>query len=610
MKIGADYSGDGKCEFKVWAPLLKQVALKIVVPDERHIPMGRDDKGYWHCSAEGVFPGTQYFYVLNGETERPDPASGYQSRGVHGPSQVVDHSIFDWSDKRWKTPALGKMIQYEVHVGAFTEEGTFDAVIPRIDDLIRFGIGAIEIMPVAQFPGERNWGYDGTFPFSVQNSYGGPEGLRRLVDACHKKGMAVILDVVYNHLGHEGNYLWDYGPYFTDKYRTPWGSAINFDGEFSNDVRNYFIENAICWFRDYHVDALRLDAVHGIFDMSAHPFLRQLARNVDDLSAGLGRKRCLIAESDLNDSKIITPREEGGFGIDAVWNDDFHHSVHTLLTGENKGYYKDFGSIGNLVKAIKEGFVYSGQYAEFRKRDHGNSSIDCQADQFVVFAQNHDQIGNRMFGERLSKLVSFEGLKLAAGIIMLSPNIPLLFMGEEYGEDNPFQYFVSFSDEKLINGVREGRKEEFKEFHWGGDVPDPQSVKTFMNSKLSWEKRDRGDHKLLLEFYKDLICMRKNIAPLAALSKDDLEVKGLEDKKTLFMRRWAREEEVFCVFNFSGERQNVAVPLDESVWARMMDSSGKKWKGPGEASPEKITHSDQLTVNPMSFIVYGKEFTS
>src|SRR4030066_1209493 len=320
------------------------------------------------------------------------------------------------------------MIMYEIHVGTFTPEGTFDAVILRLDELSVLGINTIELMPVAQFPGERNWGYDGTYPFAVQNSYGGPEGLKILINECHKKGMAVILDVVYNHFGPEGNYLWDYGPYFTDRYKTPWGQAINYDDLYSNEVRNFFIENALHWFKNYHFDALRLDAIHGIFDFSAKAFLQELAEKVEEFSSSEGKKYYLIAESDLNDSRVIRPGNMGGYGIDAQWCDDFHHAVHTLLVHENKGYYVDFGETEHLVKSFREGFVYSGQYSEYRKRNHGNSSRDCPAEQFIVFTQNHDQVGNRMFGERLSNLVSFESLKLAAGAVLLSPYIPLLFM--------------------------------------------------------------------------------------------------------------------------------------------------------------------------------------
>ena len=444
--------------------------------------MEKIEDGYWRASVEDLSPESLYMYRLEQERNHPDPASYYQPKGVHNPSQVIDHDSIHWEDNDWRGIHLSQMIIYELHTGTFTSEGTFDAIIPRIDDLIHLGVNAIELMPVAQFPGERNWGYDGVYTFAVQNSYGGPKGLKGLVNECHKRGIAIILDVVYNHLGPEGNYLWDFGPYFTDKYKTPWGSAINMDDAYSNGVRNFFIENALYWFNNYHIDALRLDAIHGIVDTSAKPFLYELGERVADFSDNMSRRFFLIAESNLNDPKVIMPRDLGGYGIDAQWCDDFHHSLHTLITGEASGYYIDFGRLEHLTKSFQEGFVYSGQYSHYRKRNHGNSSRERPANQFVVFSQNHDQIGNRMLGQRMSLLTSLEGLKLAAGITLLSPFIPLLFMGEEYGEEIPFLYFISHSDSDLIKAVREGRREEFKDFRWEGEPPDPQSINAFIQS--------------------------------------------------------------------------------------------------------------------------------
>jgi maltooligosyltrehalose trehalohydrolase len=394
MKIGAFYTRDGHSELTVWAPRAQRVELKVVSGGNNLFPLQKMDQGYWTIRTDALSPGDKYLYSIDGERERPDPASFFQPRGVHEASEIIDHNRFIWRDDAWKGMLLAEMIMYEIHVGTFTEDGTFDAAIKRLDDLKELGINAIEIMPVAQFPGERNWGYDGVYPFAVQGSYGGPDGLKRFVDACHRKGVAVILDVVYNHLGPEGNYLRDFGPYFTDRYKTPWGEAINFDGPFSNEVRNYFISNALHWFEIYHMDALRLDAIHGIYDMSAKHFLLELSQSVKDLSQRLGRKCHLIAESDLNDSRVARPEDEGGFGLDAIWCDDFHHSIHTLLTGEDGGYYMDFGKTGHIVKSLREGYVYSGEYSIFRKRNHGNSSADLPADSLIVFSQNHDQTGN------------------------------------------------------------------------------------------------------------------------------------------------------------------------------------------------------------------------
>ncbi len=483
MRIGSFYLGNGECEFVVWAPLVENLSVKIVSPVERLLPMEKDSGGYWKAAAGDIFPGTRYLYRIEDERERPDPASNCQPLGVHGPSQVVDHGSFIWEDVEWGGAEPGGMIIYELHVGTFTPDGNFDALVRRIGELKESGINSIEIMPVAQFPGERNWGYDGVYPFAVQGSYGGPDGLKRVVNECHKEGMAVILDVVYNHLGPEGNYIWDFGPYFTDKYKTPWGWAINFDDAYSDDVRNYFIENALYWFDNFHIDALRLDAIHAIYDFSAKPFLMDLSENVDSFSSSKGRKFYLIAESDLNDARVILNRESGGYGIDAQWCDDFHHSVHTILTDERTGYYMDFGRIEDMVKSLKEGFVYSWDYSAYRKRRHGSSSRDFPADQFIVSSQNHDQAGNRMLGERLSALVTFEALKVAAGVVLFSPYIPLLFMGEEYGEDSPFLYFVSHSDADLIESVRKGRINEFNSFAKEKEFPDPQDVETFRKSR-------------------------------------------------------------------------------------------------------------------------------
>jgi len=604
VRIGANHLGDGRCEFCVWAPFLRDVALKMVSPDEYAIPMEKDRKGYWRATPDGIFPGTRYFYRLGGTLDRPDPASGFQPDGVHGPSQVIDHNSFQWEDPDWSGIPLKEMVIYELHAGTFTGDGSFDAIIPRLDDLCDLGINAINIMPVAQFPGERNWGYDGVYPYAVQNSYGGPDGLKKLVNACHKRDMAVILDVVYNHLGPEGNYLADFGPYFTEKYRTSWGSAINFDCAHSDCVRNFFIENAFFWFCYYHIDALRLDAVHAIYDMNAKHFLCELAERVKDFSYKNGRKFYLIAESNLNDVKVIQPRESGGYGLDAQWCDDFHHSLHTLLTGERTGYYMDFGGVGDLVKALDEGFVYSWQYSPYRKRHHGSSSADIPADQFIVFSQNHDQVGNRMLGERLARLVSFEALKLAAGAVLLSPYIPLIFMGEEYGEESPFLYFVSHSDPDLIAVVREGRKAEFQDFKWQEEPPDPQSPETFLQSRLRWEKRREGRHKVLLEFYRRLIQLRKGIPALSNPDRKSIEVSGMAEEKLIFLHRRCDESYMFCIMNFHEENIVFHAQLPNGSWKKILDSSDEIWGGSGSSLPGIIEPGQELTIRPLGFALY------
>ena len=606
-KIGAHYVDEAKVDFTVWAPLLEKVAVKILDPVERLVSMNKNERGYWQVQVDDVLPGTQYMFRLNDEKDRPDPASFFQPHGVHKPSAVVDHGSFRWTDESWRGLSREEFIIYELHVGTFTPEGSFSAIIPRIDELKELGVNAIELMPVAQFPGERNWGYDGVHPFAVQNSYGGPDGLKALVDYCHKQGMAVILDVVYNHLGPEGNYVRDFAPYFTDRYKTPWGDAVNFDDAFSDGVRNYFYQNALYWFRTYHIDALRLDAIHAIYDFSAKPFLQELTEVVKEFSIQQKRKYTLIAESDLNNAQIIRVRQDHGYGYDAQWSDDFHHSVHTLLTGEKIGYYVDFGDINHLVKALTEGFVFSGQYSEYRKRRHGNSAADLPAHQFVVCIQNHDQVGNRMLGDRLSSLVSFEAQKVAAGLLLLSPYIPLLFMGEEYGEDAPFLYFVSHGDPDLIKAVRQGRRAEFASFEWEGEPPDPQSEETFQQSKLIWKKRQNGKHKTMLNFYKKLIDYRKTIPALTNLEKQNMDVVRRIQKDVLTMRRWFGDSDVFCLFNLSENMVETTVELPGTRWQKLLDSSDNEWDGPGSQTPEHVTKPQSVTIQPHSFALYRKE---
>ena len=603
--LGAVYLGDRRCRFTVWAPFTNKVELRIVEPEERVLPLEKTEPGYHQGIAEDVEPGYRYFYRLDGQKEYPDPASRYQPDSVQGPSQVIPGD-FPWKDHDWSGIHLEDYIIYELHVGTYTTQGTFNAIIPHLDELRDLGITAIELMPVAQFPGERNWGYDGVYLYAVQNSYGGPEGLQRLVNACHRKGLAVILDVVYNHLGPEGNYLANFAPYFTERYRTPWGSALNFDGPYSDEVRKFFIENALYWITEFHVDALRLDAVHAILDHSPIAFLEELAAAVHEKANTLHRHVHLFPESADNDRRLVNPTGLGGYGHDALWNDDFHHSLHVLLTGEQNGYYEDYGKLQHLVKAISEGFVYSGEYSPFRKRRHGSSSQNIPAYRFVVGAQNHDQVGNRMMGERLSQLVSFEALKLAAGIVLLSPYIPLIFMGEEYGETNPFHYFISHSDPRLIEAVRQGRKEEFAAFGWVGEPPDPQNEATFINSKLNHELRDKEQYNTLLRFYRKLIRLRKGIHPLNTLSKDSLEVMGFDTQNILLLRRWTDDEQIAAVFNLSKGERDVNVSLPQGRWRKILDSAEERWDGPGSKIPGFISSNDttMLTLPLSSFGLY------
>ncbi len=608
LDIGATVLEDGKVRFKVWAPRADGISVRIVSAAEtRLISLSREERGYFSAVVDGVRAGDRYLYLLDEGTERPDPASRFQPDGVHGPSQVVDSRSFSWTDGAWKGRPLHEYILYELHVGTYTEEGTFEALIPMLDYLLELGVTAIELMPVAQFPGERNWGYDGVYPFAPQNSYGGPLGLKKLIDACHGRGLAVVLDVVYNHLGPEGNYLHGFGPYFTDRYRTPWGEAVNFDGPYSDEVRRYFFNNALHWVCEYHVDALRLDAVHGIFDFSARHFLKELAAEVHREAESLGREIHVIAESDLNDVRLIEPPDKGGYGLDGQWNDDFHHILHTLLTGEKDGYYQDFSGVGQLAASFRERFVYSGQYSHFRQRCHGNSAAGRPAEQFVVFAQNHDQVGNRMLGERLPSLVSFESLKLAAGAVLLSPYIPLLFMGEEYGEEAPFLYFISHSDPGLVEAVREGRKAEFLSFSSRGDPPDPGSIETYLRSKPDQGQRFSGKNAVLFQFHKTLIALRKNIPALSVPDTNALRVVALEEQKLVQVERWQGDCLVVCLFNFNEQDVAVRFPGNSGRWCKQLDSSDTDWNGAGAVLPDRIAAAASAVMRGRSCAVYLME---
>ncbi len=608
VTLGATHLGGGRCGFCVWAPFSESVEVHFLSPVNRFERLIRERHGY-HCGMlEGVEPGALYRFRLDGGLERADPASRFQPQGVHGPSQIVNPA-FGWTDGNWRGISLSRYIIYELHVGAFTAPGTFDAAIDRLGDLVDLGITAVELMPVAQFPGERNWGYDGVFPFATQNSYGGPEGLKRFVDACHRRGLAVVLDVVYNHLGPEGNYLGDFGPYFSDTYRTPWGAPLNFDGPHSDEVRRYFIENALVWITEYHLDALRLDAVHAILDFSARPFLQELAEAVKLIAEGLGRRIHLIAESALNDTRLIRPPELGGLGLDAQWNDDLHHALHAVLTGERRGYYRDFGRFDQLLKALQQGFVYDGEYSAYRQRRHGNSSRSIPPQRMVVFAQNHDQVGNRMQGDRLGCIVPFEALKLAAGIILLSPNLPLLFMGEEYGETAPFPYFVSHSDPELAAAVRRGRREEFAAFGWQGDPPDPQAEATFASAKLTPEVRlTPGPHRHVWDFHRKLIALRRGSGALSAPDPSSQEVFRVGHWRIGGIRR-RREAEELCIIFHAGEAAvSARVPLPAGRWKKIIDSAESQWGGPGSALADTIDSGGQVTMElpPYLFSVWSR----
>lgn len=585
-KLGFDFY-----YFRVWAPYCSKVELKLFLEHkEKLVVMEKESQGYFHAEVSGVSSGTRYVFVLDGQKEYPDPASRFQPEGVHGPSCVIDPDNYKWKDYRWKGIALQELIFYEAHIGTFTSEGTFEAAVKRLPYLKKLGITCFEIMPVAQFPGKRNWGYDGVGLFAVQNSYGGPQGLKRLVNTCHCAGIAVCLDVVYNHLGPEGNYLHDYGPYFTKKYHTPWGDAINFDDRESDHVRRFVIQNALYWITEYHVDVLRLDAVHGIYDFSAKHILREINDAVESVAQKLGRRVFVIAESDLNDSRIIRNRKEGGYGLAGQWSDDFHHALHSYITGERMGYYEDFGRLEDIAKAIRDGFVYDGKYSAFRRRHHGNSVKKLTPEKLVVCIQNHDQVGNRAFGERLSVLVNFDKQKIAAALLILSPHTPLLLMGQEYAETAPFQYFMDHEDPNLIRAVRDGRKKEFAAFSFK-DIPDPGSKKTFLGSKLSWNLEGKG--KYLLRLYKDLINLRKSILSQKRL----LGVWYDECRQWLAIEYSCRRKfRLGIVVSFLEHGQNIPFPFEGKLFREMFNTAHSRYGG--TVKQKTNIYSRQLFIPP------------
>jgi len=522
---------------RVWAPDAR--AVELALGPERYT-MGRAPGGWFELELGDDRATADYRFSLDGGPPLPDPRSAFQPEGAHGPSRPVDYSTFTWHDGAWRAPPLATSVLYELHVGTFTDDGTFEAVLSKLDHLLDVGVTAIELMPIAEFPGVRGWGYDGVFPYAPHHAYGGPSGLQRLVDCCHQRGIAVVIDVVYNHLGPSGNVLPAYGPYLTDRYRTPWGEAVNFDGPGSGEVRRYFIDNALMWLRDYHADGLRLDAVHAIIDTSAVHVLEQLATEVEALAAHVGRPLWLIAESDLNDPGLVRRRDVGGYGFDGQWDDDFHHAVHALLTGERSGYYADFGSIHHLAAALRHRFVYRGGYSAFRGRAHGRHADDVPATRFVGYAQNHDQVGNRARGERSSALMSRAGLHVAAALVCCAPFVPMLFEGEEWGATTPFLYFTDHTDPELGRAVTEGRRREFAAFGWPpDDIPDPQAEGTWLASRLRWDERHEADHAELLGWYRDLLRLRREDADLTDARGDRLEVTADAEACTLVLRRGA-----------------------------------------------------------------------
>jgi len=591
--VGATPLPGGAWQFCVWAPRVHRLELHLKSPDDRLLLMNKDNCGFHTLQLPQIPPETTYLYRLDGNDEWPDPASRWQPHGVHGPSQVVDTRSFPWSADTWKPLDLHSAVIYELHVGTYTTEGTFEGVISHLDGLAELGITTIEIMPVAQFPGSRNWGYDGTYIYAPQNSYGGPCGLQRLVDAAHQRGLTVILDVVYNHLGPEGNYVGKFGPYYTERYKTPWGSALNFDDADCGPVRGFFIANALYWLEEYRFDGLRLDAVDGIRDLGARHFLAELTEAVEALEKRTGRKTVLIAESDMNDRKVLDPRECGGFAMHAQWTDDFHHSLHTLLTGESAGYYASFGGVQHLADTLRQGWYYDGRYSVFRRRKYGNSPRGISCDHFVACIQNHDQVGNRAESDRLSKLVDLASLKLAAGVVLLSPFVPMLFMGEEYGETAPFWYFTSHEDAALIAAVRKGRREEFDHFGWKHEVPDPQSEETFRTATLQHARKEQSPHRSIRAFYKQLIALRNKYR----LGHPSLiEVSTHDFEKVIVVLRRSVPGSLLTIFHFGEIAARVVIEAPPGKWRVVFDSAEETAERSG-ASANSQFHGTNLAAD-------------
>lgn len=524
-------------DFSVWAPRAERVQLRL---QGDPIEMRRRPGGWWGANVPAAGPGMDYAFRLDGGPPMPDPRSPWQPQGPMQASRTVDHREFEWTDRHWQSRPLSSAVIYELHIGTFTPQGTFEAALGKLEHLVNLGVTHIELMPVNEFDGARGWGYDGVSIFAPFHGYGGPPGLKRLVDGCHAAGLGVVLDVVYNHFGPSGCFLGQFGPYFTNRHQTPWGEAVNFDGSDSDEVRRFVIDNALMWLRDYHIDGLRLDGIHAILDTSAMHILEELDEEVQELSTQLGRHLFLIAESDLNDPRVVRSREVGGYGMDAQWSDDFHHALHVALTGERAGYYADFNGLGDLAHILRHAFLYNGRYSTNRRRRHGRPAFGLSGHRFVAYMQNHDQVGNRARGERMTHLVSPQRAKLGAALMLTSPFVPMLFQGEEWAAGAPFLYFTGFEDVELGRAVSEGRRHEFAAFGWKPeDVPDPQALRTFEQSKLDWSETDREPHASMLRWYRDLIRLRHRFGDLSNGHMDAAVVHADERHQWLSLRRGA-----------------------------------------------------------------------
>ena len=605
LNLGAKTQNDGSVSFNVWAPKAKSLSLVLMKNGkETYISMHPEKNEYFQIDLPDLSQGIDYKYSIDGGIGFPDPASRWQPNGVHGPSRVHNPNEFTWHDQNWKGIDIKDYLIYELHIGTFTPQGTFEAIIEKIPHLQQLGITAIELMPVIEFPGNRNWGYDGVYPFAPHHGYGGPAGLKRLIDSCHQAGIAVIIDVVYNHLGPEGNYLGQFGHYFSDKYKTPWGDAVNFDSAYCDDVRRYFIDNALYWLTEYHADALRLDAIQMIYDFSASHILKDLREAFHKQAENLGRKAYVIAESDLNDVRIVNPVEIGGYNIDAQWSDDFHHALHALLTGSKQDYFADYGKVSQFVKSVTDGFIYNGQWSEFRKRTFGSSSDKLPGHKFVINLQNHDQVGNAGRGRRIGTMIDENKYRLGAMLLILAPNIPFLFMGQEWNASSPFFFFTSYEDKKLVESVREGYK---KEFNLGEDESlDPQDPERFEQTKLKWDELENPKYGKMFEFYKKLISLRKELKCLSNCRKDLIQAQYNEDDKWFAIHRSDPSgSEALLIANFLERAQNANVIFPRGKWSLRLNSNQEEMTNNIVVAVEE-NHLQSISINALTALLFVK----
>ncbi|MCS7014866.1 MAG: malto-oligosyltrehalose trehalohydrolase [Gemmatales bacterium] len=598
--IGAYPLEDDTTCWRVWAPTAQQVDLVLYTSQANYeiIPMQAEDFGYYSVSRADVPEGQTYAYRLDGRAIYPDPASLWQPMGIHKPSAVVHTQRFAWTDQPWHGVALRDLVIYEVHCGTFTELGTLEAIISRLPALVDLGITAIELMPLAQFPGARNWGYDGVHLYAVHNTYGGPQALVQLVNACHAHGLAVILDVVYNHLGPEGNYLERFAPYFTDRYRTPWGPALNYDGPQSDGVRQFIGDNVRLWLEEYHVDGLRLDAVHAIYDMTAQHILADIRQAAEEAAARRGWPAVVIAESHANDPRLVRPAQFGGYGLDAVWNDDYHHALHAFYTGERQAYGVDFGRPEHIVKAWNKTFVLDGIYSRYRQRRHGAPPGEISGEHFVVYLQNHDLVANRAEPQRLIRQLPASAYRQAVCLVLAAPYIPLLFMGEEYGEDRPFCFFTSFEDRDLALRVWEGRKRELARLGWIAEVPDPQAEETFQACKLSWQWSQPQARSQLRRLYKDLLQARRSWPAWRDFSNREAQLAPAEQPVILQLWRGPRSKfQTRIVCNLTAQPQ--LCPAREGHEAVLLSSEWPRYGG------ARSDLEDYTTLLPWECVIFG-----